>query len=159
MSLWCTRRFLPIIVLGLGCSFACRPSAKDWPWVVELGGVRLNVEVADTPGKRDHGLMFRDKLGENWGMLFVYETEETLVFWMKNTTIPLSIAFIDRGLVVRDVQDMTPLSEEMHPSSVPAAYALEVERGWFARHGVRPGTAVRFSPELDRLVRERRQGG
>jgi len=149
---WCQRAFLPIILLCTGCSVGCNTSETEWPYTVELGGTRVNVEVASTPAECARGLMFRDRLGENWGMLFVYGKEQRLSFWMKNTTIPLSIAFIDREGVVRDIQDMTPLSEEPHTAGVPVPYALEVNRGWFARHGVVPGTTVGFSPKLEALT-------
>jgi hypothetical protein len=119
---------------------------------MELGGVRIRVEVARTDAERARGLMYRDRLGSDWGMLFVYDREERLSFWMKNTKIPLSIAFLDAGLVVRDIQDMTPLDETLHVSRVPARYALEMEQGWFSRRGVAPGTVAKFSAELEALI-------
>ena len=91
-------------------------------------------------------------------MLFVYESEEPLAFWMKNTTIPLSIAFLDRKRVVRDIQDMTPRSEARHVASAPVMFALEVNQGWFARHDVTPLATAVFSPELDALIETYRQG-
>jgi uncharacterized membrane protein (UPF0127 family) len=98
------------------------------------------------------GLMGRERLGPDWGMLFVYDHEETLRFWMKNTKIPLSIAFLDDGLVVRDIQDMAPFDLTPHVSQAPVRYALEMEQGWFARRNVVPGTVAKFSPELDAFI-------
>jgi len=153
MSDWCGCAFLPIVVMGLCIVTGCDSHGREWPYTVETSGARLMVEVATTPEQLERGLMFRDRLDEDWGMLFVYDAEQTLSFWMKNTTIPLSIAFLDRGLVVRDIRDMQPLSEETLTSKVPAMYALETNRGWFERHNVTPGTAVTFSPELEALIK------
>jgi hypothetical protein len=119
---------------------------------MELGGARLHVEVARTDAQRARGLMFRDRLETDWGMLFVFNRQETLRFWMKNTRIPLSIAFLDDGLVVRDIQDMEPFDERAHLSKAPARYALEMERGWFARRNIAPGTVAKFSPELEAFL-------
>jgi uncharacterized membrane protein (UPF0127 family) len=131
----------------------CGSPAKDWPYSVEINGVRLNVEVAATPGERARGLMDRDELGSGWGMLFVFQQEETQTFWMRNTKIPLSIAFVGADLVVRDVQDMEPMTDDNHVSTAPAIYALEVNQGWFRSHGVAPGATVKFSRGLDDYLR------
>ena len=154
MGGWGRFLILPIIVLGACTLWSCRSRCEGWPYAVTLGDTCINVEVARTEAERNHGLMFRGELGENWGMLFVYDREEPLSFWMKNTKIPLSIAFIDRTLVVRDIQDMQPMSEETHTAKAPVMYALEVNRGWFAKHGVTAGTQVKFSPKLQELIRE-----
>ena len=90
--------------------------------------------------------MHRDSLAPDHGMLFVYEQEEHLSFWMKNTLIPLSIAFIDAAGKIVDIQDMMPLSEESKKSAYPARYALELNQGWFEKHGVRTGDAVQGLP-------------
>lgn len=102
----------------------------------------LRVEVADTEEARRTGLMFRKDLGENYGMLFVYESEERSAMWMKNTYVPLSVAFIDHDGRILNIADMEPLTLDSHPSSGAARYALEVNRGWFAKHGINPGDRV-----------------
>ncbi len=110
-------------------------------YIVNSAGERvpLVAEVAETPRQRDRGLMGRTALGENHGMLFVFDQEQPLSFWMRNTLIPLSIAYIDdRGTIV-DIQDMEPLDETSHPSAAPARYALEVNQGFFEEHGIRVG--------------------
>ena len=146
---------LPILILG-ACSLpSCESRREGWPYAVTLGDARINVEVVKTEAERNVGLMFRSELGRDWGMLFVYDREEPLTFWMKNTRIPLSIAFIDRTLAVRDIQDMQPMSEVRHTSKAPVVYALEANRGWFARHGVTVGTRVKFSPKLEELIGEK----
>ena len=112
------------------------------PLTIDASGgetVRLQVEIADTDAERQRGLMERTALGENRGMLFVFEDEQTLSFWMKNTMIPLSVAYIDSEGRIVDIQDMQPLDETSHPSAEPARYALEVNQGFFEEHGVEVG--------------------
>lgn len=111
---------------------------------LRVGGVRVQAEVADTDAERRRGLMGRDSLPEDYGMLFVYPEQRILSFWMRNTSIPLDIAFIDRRGTIVDVQTMQPQSEEMHRSRQPAMYALEMEAGWFEDHAVGVGDRVEF---------------
>lgn len=107
----------------------------------------VEVEIADDDAKRQRGLMERTALAENAGMLFVFDREKPLSFWMKDTLIPLSIAYIDSGGRIVDLQDMQPLDETSHPSAKPAKYALEVNQGFFREHGVEVGNMVEL-PEL-----------
>ena len=109
-----------------------------------IKGKTTKVEVARTEKEKERGLMFRERMGKNEGMLFVYEREERLSFWMKNTRLPLSIAFIDKGGKIVDIQDMEPFSLETHISAHPATYALEMNRGWFAREGIKVGDFVKI---------------
>jgi uncharacterized protein len=153
MLRWKIARILPISIL-LGMVLAgCGSPAKDWPYSVEISGVRLDVEVAATPAERARGRMDRDELGRDWGMLFVFQQEETQKFWMRNTRMPLSIAFVGADLVVRDVQDMEPMTDDVRVSAAPALYAIEANKGWFRRHGIAPGSAVKFSRGLDDYLR------
>ena len=104
--------------------------------------VVVRVEIADTSEERERGLMGRTALAEDAGMLFVFGREQQLSFWMKDTLIPLSIAYIDaRGHIV-DIQDMQPLDETPHPSAAPAKYALEVNQGFFEERGIQVGNRV-----------------
>ena len=113
------------------------------------GEVRVRVEIADDDFERARGLMYRTALAENRGMLFVYEEEQQeLTFWMKNTLIPLSIAFMDSEGRIVDIQDMKPLGLEQtvpdaklprYVSAEPARYALEVNQGFFEERGVEVG--------------------
>lgn len=107
---------------------------------------RIKAEVARTEAEKGRGLMFRQKLGKNEGMLFVYEKEERLSFWMKNTPIPLSIAFLDKSGLIVDIQDMVPFSLQTRVSAFPAQYALEVNQGWFQTNEILPGDTVVFPP-------------
>lgn len=111
---------------------------------IRVAGIPVTVEVADEPGERERGLMGKDSLPEDTGMLFVYGEESTRSFWMRNTRIPLSIAFLDqRGRVV-DIQRMEPESDSLYTSRRPAMYALEMPRGWFRERGVAVGDRVEF---------------
>jgi len=103
------------------------------------------VEVAKTPEERNHGLMGRKHLGPDEGMLFIFETEAYHGFWMKDTFIPLSIAFIDKdGRIVR-ITDMKPLTLNLHLPPQPILYTLEMNKGWFSSQGIKVGDVVRFS--------------
>ncbi len=104
--------------------------------------VRVRVEIADDDFERARGLMYRTALVENRGMLFVYEEQQqTLTFWMKNTLIPLSIAFMNAEGRIVDMQDMKPLDDDppSYVSAKPAQYALEVNQGFFEERGVEVG--------------------
>ncbi len=103
--------------------------------------VRVRVEIADDPFEQSRGLMYRTALAEDRGMLFVYPDEEERSFWMKNTLIPLSIAFMDSEGRIVDIQDMKPLDDDPphYVSAEPAQYALEVNQGFFEERGVKVG--------------------
>ena len=111
-----------------------------------VGKARACVELAATPEEREGGLMFRQKLGEDHGMLFVFPESAPQRFWMKNTLLPLSIAFIDDGGVVINIEDMQPLTVDAHASLGPARVALEMNQGWFRRHAVAPGARIQGLP-------------
>lgn len=108
--------------------------------------IYLNAEIANNEFRRRKGLMFRKNLPLNEGMLFVFEYDQKLSFWMKNTYIPLSIAFIDGGGFIREIYDMAPLNENIiYTSKYSVRYALEVNKGWFARNNIQPGCRVFFN--------------
>ncbi len=106
----------------------------------------LEVEVASTPEERRRGLMSRPSLAPDAGMLFVFPEDSGSAFWMKDTLIPLSIAFISADGRVIDIQDMRPLDETLHYSPEPYRYAIEANQGWFEAHGVQAGDSVRLPP-------------
>jgi hypothetical protein len=121
------------------------PQEKAKPVIeLKIRDKKIKAEVVRTEEEKARGLMFRQKLGKNEGMLFVYEKEERLSFWMKNTPIPLSIAFLDRTGQIVDIQDLTPFSLQTRVSAFPAQYALEVNQGWFRENEVAIGDAVIF---------------
>ncbi|MFQ5679558.1 MAG: DUF192 domain-containing protein [Gemmatimonadota bacterium] len=111
---------------------------------IRVAGIPVTAEIADDQASRERGLMFRESLPPDHGMLFVYESERVLGFWMKNTHIPLDIAFIDRTGRIVDIQQMEAMTETTHSSRAPAMYALEMALGWFAEHGVGVGDRVEF---------------
>ena len=106
----------------------------------------IRAEVADTFGSRMQGLMHRRSLPPNGGMLFVYEQTDLHCMWMKNTLIPLSVAFLDERGTIINIADMQPLSEQSHCAARPASYALEMSQGWFDERGIGPGTRLRGLP-------------
>jgi hypothetical protein len=116
----------------------------DW---LTVGGHRITVELARDPDERSRGLMFRQSLPPDHGMLFLFSSEEVQAFWMRNTVIPLSIAYADAsGRIVR-IADLEPLDERPVTSIAPARYALEMNRGWFAAHSVVAGDAITGIPK------------
>ncbi|ODT73635.1 MAG: hypothetical protein ABS69_13540 [Nitrosomonadales bacterium SCN 54-20] len=102
----------------------------------------FSVEVAHTEPARVQGLMFRQSLGENDGMLFVFSHAEHYSMWMMNTDIPLSVAFLDEKGVILNIADMMPRTAEAHGSAGAAKYALEMNRGWFAARNIKPGQRI-----------------
>jgi uncharacterized protein len=132
-------------VVLLGVAFAA--SGADLPTrTLTIGGSTLTVEVAATPPAREHGLMERFSLQRDHGMLFVFETPQPLAFWMKNTYIPLSIAFVDASGRILNIEDMRPQDESSHWSRGLALYAIEMRQGWFAGKGIAPGDRVEGLP-------------
>jgi uncharacterized protein len=107
-----------------------------------INGQKIVAEVASSPQDRATGLMNRFSLQPDHGMLFVFERPEPLGFWMKNTFIPLSIAFLDATGRILNIDDMAPQTENTHWSAGPGLYALEMRKGWFVEHGIRPGDRV-----------------
>lgn len=111
----------------------------------------LFVEIADTPSKREQGLMYRKSLSYNEGMLFKFPHAEVISFWMKNTYIPLDIAFIDNNGKIFQIEQMSPLSYRQIRSNNPCKFALETNRGWFAKNNVEVGdhlTGIYFGNQI-----------
>ncbi|HEY6752460.1 MAG TPA: DUF192 domain-containing protein [Rubrobacteraceae bacterium] len=131
---------------GLETPAPTEPQASQLPvsTIVNSLGERIpvQVEIADTDAERQTGLSGRPTLTEDAGMLFVFDQEQPLSFWMKDTLIPLSIAYISAEGRIVDIQDMQPLDETPHPSAEPAQYALEVNQGFFAERGVAVGDTI-----------------
>lgn len=110
--------------------------------VLSVGGQQLAVEVAHTEPARAQGLMHRRMLPESRGMLFVFRELAHHGMWMMNTYVPLSVAFLDEQGVIINIADMEPHAGATHSAARPAKYALEVNRGWFSKHGIKPGARV-----------------
>ena len=127
------------LVMTLG-DFA---SAADLPTVqLSIKGHQLVAETATTTATRTVGLMHRFSLKPDHGMLFVFDAPQPLAFWMKNTFVPLSIAFIGVDGRILNIEDMAPRTETTHPSQGLALYALEMKKGWFAERGIVAGERV-----------------
>jgi uncharacterized membrane protein (UPF0127 family) len=130
--------------LAVGAQTAAQPKLP----AVQLNASLHNIhaELASTPEQRMIGLMFRDRLGTNDGMLFSFEEPATQCFWMKNTLLPLSVAYVaDDGTVV-SIADMAPQSLQAHCSAKPVRFALEMNQGWFAKRGIKPGFKLKGPP-------------
>lgn len=106
---------------------------------MKAGAGWFSVEVAATKSSMESGLMFRQSLAENSGMLFSFPTANKHCMWMRNTLIPLSVAWLDEDGIVLEIQDMAPESDDLHCSRKPASYALEVKQGEFERQGISVG--------------------
>ena len=143
-----TPRFVAAALLLAASTFA---TAQDGPQ--KLPSITLNAgmhliqaEVAQTPEQRSTGLMYRSAMGTNEGMLFAFEESGQQCFWMKNTLLPLSVAFVaDDGSVV-NIENMKPQTLDSHCSKKPVRFVLEMNDGWFAKRGIKPGSKLGGQP-------------
>jgi hypothetical protein len=157
----CLAAAAPLAILVSGCSadteyLPVRASEEIQRW--ELGGTEVTVEIADSREERQQGLMFRRAMPPDHGMLFVWPAPQVMHFWMKNTPLPLSIAFIEEsadgksGTIV-NVEDMQPFTER--PGAVshrPVRLALEMNQGWFAAKGLKNGSTVALPDWVGAIV-------
>lgn len=127
----------------LVAALAAAPAAAQMPEIpLTIAGHALTAEVAATTETRTQGLMHRRMLPENRGMLFVFRELGSHAMWMMNTYIPLSVAFLDESGRIINISDMQPHTRDSHGASQPAKYALEMNQGWFAKRGIKPGAKV-----------------
>lgn len=126
--------------------------AKD-----EFVPVTIDVVIAYTLGEREIGLMYVEKMGKDHGMFFVHDRPTTLTYWMKDTLIPLDIAFVDKDGMIINIETMRPETLDVHKSVLDAQYALEVNAGWFKAHKVRPGDMIKDLPELRKYIEEKEE--
>ncbi len=139
--------FSAILILAAAATLSAQADPLiTYPLRIKKHEVRA--EIANTEQGRLRGLMFRDKLAENSGMIFLYTRPEASAMWMKNTRIALSVAFIDTNGRILNIAEMEPYSEEAHASSGAAAYALEMNRGWFRKQGIKAGDLVEGLKDL-----------
>jgi uncharacterized membrane protein (UPF0127 family) len=138
-----------VIGLAVGVAAATAqavPQPRLSTVTLTAGMHNIVAEVARTPLQRQIGMMMRTAMAQHEGMLFVFDALERRCFWMKNTLLPLSIAFIaDDGRVV-NLADMQPQSVESHCSAEPVRFALEMNQGWFAKRGIKPGFKLKGPP-------------
>ena len=124
-------------------ALAAAPALAQHPVAQLNAGMHLiRAEGVSDPGTRAQGLMYRKSLAQNAGMLFIFDEQAPHCMWMKNTLVPLSVAFIDDNGAIVNIADMEPHSEASHCATRPVRYALEMNRGWFAARGVKPGSRL-----------------
>ena len=136
-------------LMALACSaeLAAQEAAQSLPSIRLNAGMHIiKAELAQTPEQRSIGLMHRKAMPTNDGMLFVFEQPAPQCFWMKNTLLPLSIAFIDDDGTVASIEEMPAGSLASHCARQPVRYALEMNQGWFAKRGIKPGARLSGKP-------------
>lgn len=135
------------VLLTVALSIAQTEPQTQLPRTKLSAGMHLlDVQIAATPEQRATGLMFRKDMGASEGMLFVFEQPAVQCFWMKNTLLPLSAAFIkDDGTIV-NIEDMKPQTTDSHCSNLPVRFVLEMHQGWFTKKGLRPGQKIGGRP-------------
>ncbi|MCR4735494.1 MAG: DUF192 domain-containing protein [Treponema sp.] len=144
-----TKRFA--LLLFFSCLFLFSCNAKKLPkkdlLITRSDGstINVNVEIASSPEERNFGFMERKNIPDGTGMIFVFDRDQILSFWMKNTPHPLSIAYIDSKGKIRNIFDMTPFSLSSIESTVSVRYALEVPQGWFSKNEITIGSTVDIS--------------
>ena len=135
--------FQPIPASGVFLSIVATAAAAQMP-MIELTASfhRIEAEVAADNPSRMQGLMHRKSMAPNRGMLFVFPQPGSYCMWMRNTFLPLSVAFLDDRGTILNIEDMRPQTEDNHCARSPARFALEMNRGWFAERGIRPGQRI-----------------
>ena len=133
---------LSVVLVEYGCG-EIRDTAE-----IRINGHALLVEIARTADEQEMGLMHRSSLAENKGMLFIYDSDQKLTFWMKNTSIPLSIAFVASDGTIKEIYDMKPFSLKLVSSHHSVRYALEVNRGFFELFGITVGDRVELPEQF-----------
>ncbi len=113
---------------------------------LQAGMQLIHAELATTPDQRETGLMYRRELSGNHGMLFIFADDQPVCMWMKNTLVPLSVAFLDDQGRITNIADMKPQTLETHCAVQNVRFALEMPLGWFAQRGLKPGFRLRGKP-------------
>ena len=142
-----THALAALILAGCMVPAAAQEAQTNLPRVTLSAGIhQIDAQVAQTPGQREIGLMYRAEMPQHEGMLFVFEQPAEQCFWMRNTLLPLTAAFIaDDGTVV-NLADMKPKTLDSHCSAKAVRYVLEMNQGWFARKGIKPGFKLNGKP-------------
>lgn len=129
---------------------AAAQQAPKFDVVSLTAGINLiRAEVAAAPAQREQGLMFREKMAANDGMVFVFEGPAEVCMWMKNTVLPLSVAFIDGSGKIVNIEDMQPQSLDSHCARKLVRYALEMNLGWFKQKNIKAGMTIQGLPRID----------
>lgn len=138
------RPFLLLLFSGLVAALPLTATAQNGPQnlatvTLSAGMHNIVAQLAKSPREREIGLMFRKDMAPHEGMLFVFEEPATQCFWMRNTYLPLSTAFVDDDGRIVNIEDMAPMTEKSHCSAKPVRYVLEMNQGWFAKRGLKSG--------------------
>ncbi len=145
-------RLVAAAALAFGCLASTAASAqtpvRKFPTTqLNIGIHLIKAEVAQSEAEREQGLMFRDKMGDNEGMLFLFGQPAGVCMWMKNTLIPLSVAFMDEKGVIINIEEMKEQTLDSHCAKRAAVYALEMNKGWFKQKNIKPGTKIEGLPQ------------
>ncbi|HEY4542975.1 MAG TPA: DUF192 domain-containing protein [Noviherbaspirillum sp.] len=139
------KKILAIAALGacLGPSLAQQAAPAHFPVTALTAGMHvIRAEVASREEQRRQGLMFRKTMAQNEGMVFVFDSPAQVCMWMKNTFLPLSVAFIDGDGRIVNIEHMQPQTTGQHCAQRPVSYALEMNQGWFEKKGIKPGMKI-----------------
>ncbi len=146
MTAWVQQSVALLLVAAVAAAGGCAQHSNSNE--IRINGHTFTVEIADSAASRSRGLMFRDRLDKQHGMLFVFDDDAPRSFWMRDTSIPLSIAFIRRDGTITEIYDMQPYSLEPVNSRAAVRYALEVNQSEFRELGIRAGDRVELPPQL-----------
>ena len=143
------RTWLAIAGIAFAGAAAAQTAPQSLPAIRLSIGIRyINAELAQTDDQREVGLMFRKSLGTNDGMIFVFDRPGQQCFWMKNTLIPLDVAFLEDDGTIINIDQMAPQTLDSHCSEKPARYVLEMNDGWFGKRGIRAGQKIKGLPPI-----------
>lgn len=141
--------FSAALTVLLSSASALAQQAPKFPVVSLTAGIHvIKAEVAARDEERQQGLMFREKMAANEGMVFVFEAPAGVCMWMKNTLLPLSVAFIDENGKIINIEDMKPQTTESHCAKKLVRYALEMNQGWFKQKNIKPGSVIEGLPRV-----------
>ena len=137
---------IPSTIQNESISEGAETLAEDGKVKLKIGQLILEVDYANDPLERQLGLMYRKQICDDCGMLFKFDSVRTASIWMKNTYIPLDLAYIDTNGVIVDIQPLTPHDLQSKKSPKPVLYALEMNQGWFGKNNIRVGDKVELLP-------------
>ncbi|MCC7136063.1 MAG: DUF192 domain-containing protein [Nitrosomonas sp.] len=140
-----------LLVAGLG-EVALADNTRLPVVDLNIAGQTISAEVAATPAALAAGLMYRQHLIENGGMLFIFPKAGIHAMWMKNTQIPLSVAFIDAEGIIINMADMEPNTLKLHYSAKETSFALEMKQGWFAKHDIQAGDQIQGLDDIKNSI-------
>jgi uncharacterized membrane protein (UPF0127 family) len=145
-------RSCAILAVAVATALPMLPARAQQPTFpitsLSAGMYVIKAEVAATDAQREYGLMYREKLRQNEGMVFLFGAPAGVCMWMKNTLLPLSVAFIDTAGKIVNIEDMKPQTTNSHCAKKPIAYALEMNAGWFKQKNIRAGSVIEGLPPL-----------